>query len=252
MRAPVLLAALALAAALPAAADELPSETAAEPEAPAEPVAATGSISGSVRLQSSRPLRFKQRTNTVDVEACGETIEWRSLLVGRSGGVANVLIEARPAAGSAAPPPHAPGPATLRLVRCDMEPRVQVLDPGATVVIENEDGLLHPLRALSVRNEPIDVDLPRYRRRASLAADHFTRAERIKLTCERHPSAAAWLLVVDHGHRVLTGADGAFLLDGLEPGTWTVTAWHEDLGTLRHEVDVVAGGTADAALTFKQ
>jgi hypothetical protein len=48
----------------------------------------------------------------------------------------------------------------------------------------------------------------------------------------------------------VTGADGAFTLRGLPPGTYTVEAWHEKLGRQTHSVTIGAKETKDVAFTF--
>ena len=46
-------------------------------------------------------------------------------------------------------------------------------------------------------------------------------------------------------------ADGSFSLAGLPPGTYTVEAWHESLGTQTMQVTVAPKAVAMAPFTFK-
>ena len=52
-------------------------------------------------------------------------------------------------------------------------------------------------------------------------------------------------------HHALTGQDGAFTLEGLPPGKYTVTAWHERFGTQSQEVTVGGGKPATADFVMK-
>jgi hypothetical protein len=49
----------------------------------------------------------------------------------------------------------------------------------------------------------------------------------------------------------VTGKGGSFELNNLPPGTYTIQAWHEKLGTSTQKVTVVAGATKELEFVFK-
>jgi hypothetical protein len=49
----------------------------------------------------------------------------------------------------------------------------------------------------------------------------------------------------------VSGQDGKFSLKGLPPGTYTVEAWHERLGTATESVTLGAKESKDVTFTFK-
>jgi hypothetical protein len=51
--------------------------------------------------------------------------------------------------------------------------------------------------------------------------------------------------VTENPFHAATGADGAFEIRGVPPGTWTLRVWHELLGDRTFTVDV-RPGTFDA------
>jgi hypothetical protein len=57
--------------------------------------------------------------------------------------------------------------------------------------------------------------------------------------------------VFSHPFFATTKADGKFTISGLDPGTYTITAWQERLGTQTTTVTVPANGSATANFTFK-
>jgi hypothetical protein len=57
--------------------------------------------------------------------------------------------------------------------------------------------------------------------------------------------------VLPHPFFAVTGADGAFQLTGLPPGTYTVEAWHETLGRQTQSVTIGAKEAGAVAFTFK-
>ena len=69
--------------------------------------------------------------------------------------------------------------------------------------------------------------------------------------CDVHKWMNAFVGVVDHPFFAVTGADGAFELKGLPPGTYTIEAWHEKLGTQTQSVTIGEKEAKDVAFTFK-
>jgi hypothetical protein len=70
----------------------------------------------------------------------------------------------------------------------------------------------------------------------------------IRIRCDVHSWMAAWWVAQDHPYYALTDSDGAFALDDVPPGTYTLEAWHETLGTVRRTVTVPARGVLDVTL----
>jgi hypothetical protein len=62
---------------------------------------------------------------------------------------------------------------------------------------------------------------------------------------------SAFVGVVDHPFFAVSAADGSFSLKGLPPGTYTVEAVHEKLGTQTQTVTIGEKETRDLAFTFK-
>jgi hypothetical protein len=61
---------------------------------------------------------------------------------------------------------------------------------------------------------------------------------------------AAWVGVVDHPYFAVTSESGAFELPNLPPGTYTIEAWHEKLGTKTAEVTIAPGQKQTLAVTL--
>jgi len=49
----------------------------------------------------------------------------------------------------------------------------------------------------------------------------------------------------------VSAEDGTFSIDKLPPGTYTLEAWHEELGTATQQVTVAANQTADVTFDFQ-
>jgi len=120
---------------------------------------------------------------------------------------------------------------------------------GQPLEVRNSDPLLHNVRADSAVNEPFNQGQPVQGMRY---AHTFSTAEvMVPMKCDVHAWMNAWIGVVNHPYFAVTGADGAFTLANLPPGSYTVEAWHEAAGTQSGTVTVTAHGTASLSLTFK-
>jgi hypothetical protein len=60
----------------------------------------------------------------------------------------------------------------------------------------------------------------------------------------------AFVGVVSHPFFAVTQFDGAFVINGVPPGRYTVEASHETLGTTTASLSVAAGQPASVSFTF--
>jgi hypothetical protein len=61
---------------------------------------------------------------------------------------------------------------------------------------------------------------------------------------------SAYIGVFSHPFFSTTSTDGTFTIEGLDPGTYEISAWHERLGTQTASVTVGDGGTVSQDFTF--
>ena len=57
--------------------------------------------------------------------------------------------------------------------------------------------------------------------------------------------------MLDHPYFAVTSGGGRFELKNLPPGTYTVEAWHERLGTQTQQVTIADKESKDVSFTFK-
>jgi hypothetical protein len=74
--------------------------------------------------------------------------------------------------------------------------------------------------------------------------------EMIHVKCNIHPWMSGWFAVVK-GPYATTDDSGAYTIQNVPAGSYTVTAWQEQLGIQTQKVTVTAGGAAKADFTFK-
>ncbi len=219
-------------------------------EAPAPPPPAglpptTGSITGRVKFDGPAPARAALQPHH-DAHICTEPLLSEEVIVSQTGGLANVALILE---GEGLPPPGAkPRGGSLDQKGCTFVPHVQTLTVGSDLDVGNDDGTLHNVHALTggrtVFNLGMAVKGLRIKRKMAQPGV-------VKIRCDSgHSWMRAWLIVVPHELHATSDLDGGFQIEGVPPGTWKVTAWHEKLGQLQGTVTVTAGAGATLALTF--
>ena len=63
---------------------------------------------------------------------------------------------------------------------------------------------------------------------------------------------SSWVCVTRYPFYAVTGEDGAFALEKLPPGEYTIEAWHEAYGTKTQTVTVGDGETKEIAFSFSK
>ena len=214
--------------------------------APSAVRAQTGAISGSILFEGTPPPPTKLAV-TADEDFCGVFLNRPDLVI-REGKVAYAVVSVTGAQGEVPNREY-----VLSNSACRFEPPVMAATVGGTLVVENGDPLLHNANLtlhLTAGSRFIgNIALPRTGMRIKKP-----RALRmpglIDVKCDVHDWMSAKIWVFDHPYFDVTGDDGGFEISGLEPGTYTLTAWHEILGTQEREVTVEPGGPVRVDLVF--
>lgn len=210
-------------------------------------VLSDGWVRGTVRVAGDVPADTVVRV-TMDQSVCGSELADNSITVrdGRLAGVVVWLADIR--AGR-------PLPARRRHevinVECRLEPRVQAVAVGGTLNVRNSDPL--PQRTLVRRHADGQIIAMIEQMGAGQVVPDdrvLSRPGLLELTSGVHPWTRGWVAVFDHPYFAVTDATGAFVLEGIPPGSYLLTAWHERMGHTEQRVEVVAGEGTDAALTF--
>jgi hypothetical protein len=165
----------------------------------------------------------------------------------KEGRLENVLVRVRGQVPGQLPSPPSQ-PVLVDQRQCVYVPRVQGAVVGQPIIIKNSDGTLHNVRGFSGTKSVFNVAQPPRGRplERSLPAG----VETVRLKCDIHPWMLAWVVVNPNPYFTTTGADGAFSLRELPPGTYTLEAWHEALGTKTAEVTVKEGQEATVSFEF--
>lgn len=167
------------------------------------------------------------------------------VVVGEDARLANAFVYLK---GEGLEPKAIPAPPAVRIDQkgCWFEPRVIGLQVGQTLEVTNSDKVTHNIHPEAKANRewnqsqaPEDPALKR----------KFAQPEvMIRVKCNVHKWMRAWIGVVGHPYFAVTGADGRFELKDVPPGSYTLVAWHEKLGT--RETKITIGPRASMVVAF--
>ncbi len=161
-----------------------------------------------------------------------------SLLVDKSGGVANVVIWVTSREIPWTPPADlAQRPATIRLQDGNFSPRMTVATVGQPVVVENLDPVSFNFHAEFSRalNSPVNMLMPA-RSDEQPPPISFRAAEPYpsRFRSDLGPWAGGLLMIHGNPYVAVSQPDGSFTLPDLPPGEWEFRVWHERAGYVRH------------------
>jgi hypothetical protein len=229
----------------PAATTETPAATAT---APAVDPATLGKISGKVTLEGTaptqEPIQMAADPNCARLHTTPVTTEF--VVAGEGGALANGFVYLKSGVQGSFPPPSSP--VVLDQVGCMYHPHVIGIQVGQPLEIVNSDETLHNIHAMPKKNKEFNIGQPVKGLKTQRRFD--VEEVMVPFKCDVHKWMNSYAGVLPHPFFAVTGADGAFTIDGVPPGSYVVEVWHEQLGTKEMNVTVAEKATAEANFSY--
>jgi hypothetical protein len=215
--------------------------------------AGEGKITGSVKLNGTAPHMkgIDMSKDPYCVKAHADSpAHLETVVASASGGLENVVLyisEGLPASAQSEVPTTVP---VFDQKNCVYTPHVLAMDVNQKFKVTTSDQTthnIHPLPNPMTGNIPWNQSQPPG---AQPVEKSWKSAEVIPVQCNIHPWMHGWFVVVK-GPYATTDANGTYTINNVPPGSYTVTAWQEDLGTQTAKVTVAGGAAATADFTFK-
>jgi plastocyanin len=180
-----------------------------------------GSVTGSVRFAGDPP-RLDPVPVKKNQDFCGPSVPNEALVLGPSLGVKGSVVLIEGVKTGKKPE----GELVLDNVRCLFVPHAAAVMAGTPVKVRTSDPVLHNAhgllggstifnRALSVKGRVVDI------------TSRLRTPGVVKVLCDAHTHMTAWIVVHDSPYLAVTDGGGNFRIDGVPPGRYTVTLWHE-------------------------
>lgn len=130
-------------------------------------------------------------------------------------------------------------------------PRVIAVQHGRPVQFDNSDTINHSVTIFSrVEENELNVFVsPKDPVTKAFVAEKAP----LRVGCALHPSMTAWVYVAPHPWIAVSDEKGAFTIDNVPAGKYTLLLRHPDTGLQeRRELEVRAGKKADVAIDWKE
>ena len=218
-------------------------EKAASAPLPTEPVVGNGVVRGKVAFVGKAPERKPIANEPCHADA--EPILEETVVVNDNGTLRNVLVHL-----VGAPRFSGAGrePAVLDQVSCRYEPHVVGVQAGQTLRIKSSDPTIHNVHYTPDDNAPANFGMTQAGQTKDVT---FDKAEIFRVKCDVHPWMTAYVGVFDNPFFAATGDAGTFELAAIPAGTYTLVAWHEQLGRQEQTVTVEDGKPLDVTFEYK-
>jgi len=131
---------------------------------------------------------------------------------------------------------------------CMYTPHVLAVRANQPLQVVNEDATSHNIHPQPTNNREWNKAEPP----GTKMEEAFAREEiAIPVKCNLHPWMRSYIAVFKHPYFAVTAKDGSFDLSNLPPGTYTIKAWHEKLGTSTQTITIGGTETKEISFVFK-
>jgi hypothetical protein len=150
---------------------------------------------------------------------------------------------------------------TLDQKGCAYTPRVFGMLAGETLIVNNGDKTKHNFHLLGKNKYNRSANPGKSIKRKIKKAGSLKIKKKkgklkskvmSKIKCDVHPWMVAYVGVMKHPFFRVTGGDGAFEIDDLPEGKYTLVAWHEKLGTQTQEFTVGKSDVKTVDFTYSK
>jgi plastocyanin len=228
-----------------------PSSPSATPAGQRVDTATAGDVKGVVNVDGAVPKNDPIKMNADPVclrEAKGPQLS-EAYIVGDDGKtLGNVFVYVKDGLGNYV---YDAPKETARIDQkeCRYHPHVFGMRVNQPLEIVNSDPTLHNIHAMPKGNSEFNNGQPIQGMKMTHTFDK--KEVMVPFKCDVHGWMNAYVGVLDHPYYAVTDKSGKFELKSLPPGTYTIEAWHEKLGTQTANVTLGPKETKDVTFSFK-
>jgi len=206
-------------------------------------------VKGSVKLEGAlpTPARINMASDAVCARQHNTAVLSEDIVADKNGDLQNVVVFIADGLGDRTFDVPAEA-AVIQQKGCVYEPHVLALRANQKLQVTNNDACTHNIHPAPTNNR----EWNKAQVAGSTVEVTFPREEvGIPLKCNVHPWMRSFIAVFKHPYFAVTGKDGNFDLSNLPPGTYTISAWQEKLGTTSQKITVGSNETKTVQFVFK-
>jgi plastocyanin len=209
----------------------------------------TGTIRGVVKFQGTVPKAAPIRM-TADPSCAKQhptPVLSQDVMADPKGGLENVVVFIADGLGDRTFGPSSQ-PVVIDQKGCMYWPHVLAMRTNQPLEVVNDDPTSHNIHPVPANNREWNKSEPP----GSKTQETFPREEiAIPVKCNIHPWMRGYVAVFKHPYFAVTSKGGTFDLKNVPPGTYTIEAWHEKLGTSTQKITIGVNETKTIEFDFK-
>lgn len=211
-------------------------------------------ITGTIKLDGTaphqRPIDMSKEPYCQNLHKANP-VTTENVVVGSGGALKNVVVYISDGLSGSAATEVAPETPTWDQKGCQYIPHVMGLNPNEHFKVTNSDPTSHNIHPMPQPGGP-NHEWNKSQPSGAPPIDTSWAAPEVAIhvKCNIHPWMSGYMVVVKGPYGV-SDDSGSFKIENVPPGTYTLTAWQETLGTQTQKITVAAGKPSTASFTFK-
>jgi plastocyanin len=206
-----------------------------------------GTISGKVTYEGT-PAKMKPIDMSKE-PSCAKMYTSPPLAQTVETGPGNILADVVVYVSAGAPDDPAPSTAAVFTQKgCRYIPHTLAFLVNQEIKIQNEDQTSHNIHPLPKLNREWNKSQPPG---SPPITEKYDKAEFIPVKCNIHPWMHGNFAVLKNSHFSVSSESGAFSIENLPPGKYTISAWQESYGEQTQDVTISGTETKTITFTFK-